>query len=246
MLLTAEHLVKRYPHRTGSFKRVAGWLTAVDDVSLEIHPGETVGLVGESGSGKTTLARLLAGLIAPTAGEVRFHGRSLSMIFQSPLLSLDPRMRVADLIAEPLVIRKVARGSALRTQVTELVEEVGLDAGLAARRPHELSGGQRQRVAIARALALRPELILCDEPVASLDVTIQRQILELLLRLQARHRMAYLFISHHLGVVGAVAHRILVMHQGRIVETGDNPALFHHPQHPYTQTLLASVIPPKA
>jgi len=259
-ILVAEHLVKRYPHGTGPLKRVTGWTTTVDDVSLAIAPGEAVGLVGESGSGKTTLARLLAGLLTPTSGEVRFRGcplsrlsqegrrvfhRAVQMVFQSPLLSLDPRMRVRDLVAEPLLIHRLASGRTLQDRVAALLHEVGLDPTLEMRRPHELSGGQRQRVAIARALALRPDLILCDELVASLDVTVQRQIIELLIRLQARHQMAYLFISHHLGVVGAIAHRIHVMRQGQTVEVGDNPGLFQNPRHPYTQALLASVTPPR-
>ena len=162
------------------------------------------------------------------------------MIFQSPLLSLDPRWRVGDSVAEPLRVQRSLAGPAVAEQIAYWLEVVGLDPALAARYPRELSGGQRQRVAIARALVLRPALIICDEPVASLDLSVQRQILELLLRLQAEYRLAYLFISHHLGVVSAVAHRVVVMYQGRFVEQGSNPALFQHPTHPYTKTLLAS------
>ena len=253
-VITAQGVTKLY--RAGAWwGRSAQPTRAVDDVTLAIAPGETVGLVGESGCGKSTLARLLAGLVAPTAGDVRYRGRSLAalsaeetrrfrrdvqMIFQSPVLSLDPRWRVRDSVAEPLRIHGLSTGRALAEQVDHWLEVVGLDPALGARCPRELSGGQRQRVAIARALVLRPALIICDEPVASLDLSVQRQILELLLRLQADYQMAYLFISHHLGVVGAVAHRILVMYQGRLVEAGDNPTLFQHPIHPYTKTLLAS------
>lgn len=259
-ILAAHEVVKHYPRRKGWLRQVTGWIRAVDGVSLEIRPGESVGLVGESGCGKSTLARLLTGLVRPTSGEVRFRGiplhrlsaedrrqfrRSVQIIFQSPLLSLNPLMRVREIVAEPLRIHHLSRGRRLHHQVDELLHEVGLEPTLATRFPRHLSGGQRQRVALARALALRPELILCDEAVASLDLSVQRQMLELLLRLQATHHLAYLFISHHLGVVGAIAHRVLVMTMGRIVETGDNPAIFHAPQHPYTQTLLASVTPPQ-
>ncbi len=244
-LLAARGLVKTY--RTGgTWGRAPQVVRAVDGVTLEIAPGETVGLVGESGCGKSTLARLLAGLLTPTAGQVESRGRArdVQMIFQSPLLSLDPRWRVGDSVAEPLRIHRLATGRALAEQVAHWLTVVGLDPALASRTPRELSGGQRQRVAIARALVLRPAVIICDEPVASLDLSVQRQILELLLRLQAEYRIAYLFISHHLGVVSAVAHRVLVMYQGRLVEEGGNPALFQHPAHPYTRTLLASVVPP--
>ena len=255
-LLAAQHLVKRYPHRTAITRQVRGWVQAVDDVSLELRPGEAVGLVGESGCGKSTLARLLVGLIPPTSGEVRFRNRPLAaltrterrefhravqMIFQSSQASLNPRLRVWESIAEPLQVHRLVKTHELRGRVGDLLTEVGLDSSLAERFPHALSGGQRQRVAIARALATRPALIVCDEPVASLDLSIQQQILQLLIQLQARHGIAYLFISHHLGVVSAIAHRVLVMYLGRLVEVGENPALFRDPRHPYTQGLLASV-----
>jgi len=258
-LLSVHQVVKRYARRTGWPRRARGWVHAVDDVTLEIWAGETVGLVGESGCGKSTLARLLVGLARPTAGEVRFRNqpliamsrteargfhRSVQMIFQSPLMSLNPRMRIKDIVAEPLRIHRLADGQRLRARVAGLLEEVGLEAVLSNRYPHELSGGQRQRVAIARALAVRPALIVCDEPVASLDLSVQMQILRLLLRLQDAHHMTYVFISHHLGVVGAIAHRVLVMYLGRIVEVGENPAIFQHPLHPYTQALIASVLQP--
>ncbi len=251
-LLAADGLSKRYRRRTG-------WLTAVDQVSLELSPGQTIGLVGESGCGKSTLARLLVGLLPPTAGTIRFRGtpltnlipaqrrefhRAVQIIFQSSATSLNPRLRVQELIAEPLRIHWPVDGPALRTRVARLLEEVGLETSLTQRFPRELSGGQRQRVAIARALAVEPALLICDEPVSSLDVTIQAKILDLLTRLQATHHTALLFISHHLGVIRAVAHQTLVMYLGRVVEAAPTAELLGHPQHPYTQALVASVTRP--
>jgi oligopeptide/dipeptide ABC transporter ATP-binding protein len=232
-------------------------LHAVDGVSLDIAPGETLSLVGESGSGKSTIGRLLVGLIPPTAGRIKLFGqtitapqtrqqlaavrRRLQFVFQDPYGSLDPRMRVGDSIAEPLdVTRGVTR--AQRTQrVAELLEMVGLPRDSADRYPHEFSGGQRQRIGIARALALRPEFVVCDEPVSSLDVSMQAQIVNLLLDLQERFGLSYLFISHDLAVVRCMSSRIAVMYAGSIVELAPRSALYAAPQHPYTQALLAAV-----
>ena len=255
-LLSVQRLVKHYPHQPGLLRRTEGWVRAVDDVSFDLLPSDTVGLVGESGCGKSTLAKLLVGLLAPTNGAILFNGhplssfsrehwqafrRSVQVIFQSPMLSFNPRMTIGESLAEPLVVQRVATGAALRQRVSGLLSEVGLEPSLATRFPSELSGGQRQRAAIARALALKPALIICDEPVASLDLSVQRQVLELLDRLQRDHGITYLFISHHLGVVSTLAHRVLVMYLGRIVEQAENPAIFQNPRHPYTQALVASV-----
>ncbi|MBI4313628.1 MAG: ABC transporter ATP-binding protein [Candidatus Omnitrophica bacterium] len=253
-LLSASHLTKRYPYRPGLLRQTKGWIHAVDGVSLEIFPGETAGLVGESGCGKSTLAKLLAGLLAPTQGSVFYKGKplnrltrdekrefqcSVQFVFQSSSASLNPRMRIGDSIAEPLRIQKRGTARTLRKTVSGLLEEVGLEAGWSNRLPGELSGGQRQRVAIARALALRPALILCDEPVASLDAVVQKQIIHLLEKLQAGRGMAYLIISHNLETVAAMADRVDVMYLGRIVETSSAQELFDKPMHPYTQALLA-------
>ena len=231
---------------------------AVDGVSLAVGAGETLGLVGESGCGKSTLARLACGLLQPTQGEVRVAGldvrdgssaarlaraRAVQMVFQDPYASLNPRKRIGVQLAEPLRLHGLVEPSGETARVAQLLEQVGLQPGSAMRYPHELSGGQRQRVAIARALALQPRLLICDEPVSALDVSIQAQILNLLRDLKASLGLSYLFISHDLRVIRYMADRIAVMLQGRIVELGDTDALWERPAHDYTRRLLASLPP---
>ena len=244
---------------------------AVDDVSLDIQAGETLGLVGESGSGKSTLGRLILRLIEPTSGGIHFEGRDLiaassremrhlrrdmQIIFQDPFASLDPRFRVEDIIAEPLIIHEqreehdfsragsgvsenaASAAGGMRSQVTDLLRAVGLDESARLRYPHEFSGGQRQRIGIARALALRPKLIVCDEPVSALDVSVGAQIINLLAQLQRDFGLTYLFISHSMPVVRYLATRIAVMYKGKIVEVGDTDLITSNPVHPYTRSLL--------
>ena len=233
-------------------------LRAVDEVTLSLQPGETLGLVGESGCGKTTLARLALRLLEPSAGRIRFEGRDIShlreaelrplrrrfqAVFQDPFSSLNPRMRVGEIVAEPLRNFSVG-GSERRRRAAELLETVGLPADAARRYPHAFSGGQRQRIGIARALALSPRLIVCDEAVSALDVSVQAQILNLRAELQRRLDLALLFISHNLAVVRHVSHRVAVMYLGRLIELADEPAIFARPLHPYTQALLAAVPQP--
>lgn len=227
----------------------------MEDVSLSIREGETLGLAGESGCGKTTLARILLGLLPPTSGQVFFEGREITqkngwtsalrrkiqIIFQDPFSSLNPRMRVGEIVGEPMVIHGLASGKALHRRVGTLLEKVGLDSRAAGRYPHEFSGGQRQRIGIARALTLSPRLIIADEPVSALDVSIQSQILNLLKDLQKEMRVAYLFIAHDLSVVKYISHRVAVMCQGRIVECEKTERLFESPSHPYTRRLLQSI-----
>jgi ABC-type oligopeptide transport system ATPase subunit len=230
-----------------------GVVRAVDDISLKIEPGETLGLVGESGSGKSTLGRLVLRLIEPTSGRILFQGRDLlavghgemrrlrrdmQIVFQDPFGSLDPRMRVADIIAEPLIIHEGRNASAQRMRVAELLRAVGLDESAARRFPHEFSGGQRQRVVIARALALRPKFIVADEPVSALDVSVGAQIVNLLAQLQRDFGLTYLFISHSMPVVRYLATRIAVMYRGKIVEVGTTEQITTQPVHPYTRSLL--------
>jgi oligopeptide transport system ATP-binding protein len=238
------------------FPTLKGVVRAVDGVDLDVAEGETLGLVGESGCGKSTTARGIAHLIRPTEGSVRFEGRDLSalpprelrltrrrmqMVFQDPYASLDPRMTVLDIVGEPLRNYRIARGRELRDRVRALLERVGLDPDFERRYPHEFSGGQRQRIGIARALALEPVLLLCDEPVSALDVSIAAQILNLLEDLQRELRLAYLFISHDLAVVRHVSDRVAVMYLGRIVETAPADLLYAEPLHPYTEALLSAV-----
>lgn len=233
----------------------AGTRPVLADICLTIAPGETLGLVGESGAGKTTLSRAVLGLLSPSQGRVRVFGRDplganraerkamrrrVQMVFQDPYASLNPRMTVGTALEEPLVVHGLGRPARRRERVEELMRMVGLDPGLAGRRPAQLSGGQRQRVAIARALAVGPSLLLCDEPVSALDVSIQAQILNLLKRLQAELRLSMLFISHDLSVIRFIAHRVAVIRDGRIVEQGDKHAVLDRPAHPYTRELLAS------
>jgi oligopeptide transport system ATP-binding protein len=259
-LLEAEDLQRHYPVTRGLLGgRRIGTVRAVDGVSFVLHRGETLGLVGESGCGKSTLARLILRLIEPSAGTLRFDGqditamtgeplrrlrRSMQMIFQDPFASLNPRMTVAELLEEPLLVHGIGDRAARRERVGELLALVGLADHHAARHPHEFSGGQRQRIGIARALAVQPSLVVCDEPVSALDVSIQAQIVNLLGELQQRLRLSYLFIAHDLAVVKHVADRVAVMYLGRILEIGPADSLFADPRHPYTRALIAAV--PKA
>jgi len=255
-LLQVRNLCTYFPIRSGLLRRVTGQLKAVDDVSFDLDSGHTLGLVGESGCGKSTLARTILRLIKARSGSVHFDGqdlmtlprrqlrhkrRSMQIIFQDPVGSLNPRLRVGSIVGEPLRVHRIGSGQERKDRVHALLEECGLPAKASQRFPHEFSGGQRQRIGIARALALDPQLIVCDEPTSALDVSIQAQILNLLQDLQARHRLAYLFISHDMAVISHVCDRIAVMHQGRIVEMGQRDQVVNSPQHPYTQQLLAAV-----
>jgi peptide/nickel transport system ATP-binding protein/oligopeptide transport system ATP-binding protein len=258
-LLKVTDLKVHYPIRGGVFRRPAGAVKAVDGVSFAINSGETFALVGESGCGKSTTGYATLGMVRPTAGEVAFLGadlarldagalrhaqRDMQIIFQDPFSSLDPKMSVGDSIGEPLLVRGVLRGSALASRVAELLALVGLQPQHASRYPHEFSGGQRQRIVIARALALQPKLIVCDEPVSALDVSIRSQILNLLMRLQRELGVTYLFISHDLSVVRHISDRVAVMYLGHIVEEAPTDRLFAAPTHPYTQALLSAILLP--
>ena len=266
VLARVRDLCVHFPiRREGMFARGSDTLRAVDGVDFEIRRGETLGLVGESGCGKSTTGRALLQLLRPTAGTVEFGGveltglwarrfgawrwrpelremrKRMQMIFQDPYASLDPRMTVEDIVAEPLVTFGLASGDALRREVQALLARVGMDPRYVRRYPHEFSGGQRQRIGIARALALKPELVVCDEPVSALDVSIQSQILNLLAELQRELGLTYLFIAHDLAVVRHLSSRIAVMYLGRIVEIGDAEAVCERPAHPYTKALLSAV-----
>lgn len=256
-LLEVDHLKVHFPVKRGLFSRVEGWIKAVDDVSLTLAPGETLGLVGESGCGKTTLGRAIIRLVESTAGAIRFEGaditrmrgadlrarrRQFQMIFQDPYGSLNPRMTIEEIIGEAIDIHRLtATAQARRKRICELLEAVGLNAAQAGRYPHEFSGGQRQRIGIARALAVEPKLIVCDEPVSALDVSVQAQIINLLEDLQHQRGLAYLFISHDLAVVEHISHRVMVMYLGKVVELADAAEIVRHPRHPYTQALLSAV-----
>jgi oligopeptide transport system ATP-binding protein len=256
-LLEVEHLSRSFTVRRGLLlARTVGQVAAVDDVSFTLARGETLGLVGESGSGKSTTARLVLRLLDPSAGRIRFDGtditaltgtplrrfrRRMQIVFQDPFASLDPRQTVGAIIGEPLLLHRPGSAAAHRARVAELLSLVGLSEAQARRYPHEFSGGQRQRIGIARALAAEPELIICDEPVSALDVSIQAQVLNLLRDLQERLGLAYLFITHDLAVVRHVAHRVAVMRQGRIVELAPTESLFTAPADPYTRSLIAAM-----
>src|SRR6187551_280193 len=256
-LLEVRDLVKRFPVKRGLFfERTVDYVEAVGGVSFDIAAGETLGLVGESGSGKSTTGYCVLQLMRPTSGSVRFEGRELTelsgeelrrvrrnaqIVFQDPYASLDPRMTVGNIVAEPLVVHDVGTRRDRRARVRELLDVVGFDPVYVNRYPHEFSGGQRQRIGIARALALSPRLIVCDEPVSALDVSIQAQIINLLKDLQAEFGIAYLFISHDLAVVRTMSDRIAVMNQGKLVEIGTADQVFHEPKDEYTKTLFAAV-----
>ncbi|MFQ5507014.1 MAG: ABC transporter ATP-binding protein, partial [Planctomycetota bacterium] len=256
-LLEVEHLKKFFPVRRGVFSRVVGHVKAVDDVSFTVGRGETVGLVGESGCGKTTVGRTILRLIKPTAGSAVFEGQDIfgldrvelrelrqqmQIIFQDPYSSLNPRMTVAGIVGESLMVHGIcADRTEAREQVGELLERVGLSPLYVNRYPHEFSGGQRQRIGVARALALNPKFIVCDEAVSALDVSIQAQIINLLMDLQEDLGLSYLFIAHDLSVVRHIANRILVMYLGQVVEIARTEDLFERPSHPYTKALLSAI-----
>ncbi|MCL6517553.1 dipeptide ABC transporter ATP-binding protein [Alicyclobacillus sp.] len=255
-LLEVRDLKTYYPIRSGLLQRVTGYVRAVDGVSFSIEDGETLGLVGESGSGKSTTGRSILRLTEPTSGEVWFEGRNLltlgdrqmrevrrhlQIIFQDPYASLDPRMTVGQILEEPLLVHGVTDRGERRRRVQELLEVVGLSAYHMHRYAHEFSGGQRQRIGIARALALRPKLVVADEPVSALDVSIQSQVLNLMQDLQEQFQLTYLFIAHDLSVVRHISTRIGVMYLGRLVELGPADAVYDEPLHPYTQALLSAV-----
>jgi peptide/nickel transport system ATP-binding protein/oligopeptide transport system ATP-binding protein len=256
-LLELEHVYKRFPVKQGVFSRARGEVHAVEDVSLTVYKGETLGIVGESGCGKSTTARLMTRLLDPTAGKITLDGRDIThvsqramrplrremqMIFQDPYSSLNPRKTVGQIIGEPFRIHKTEKD--VRQRVRELIARVGLNPEHFNRYAHEFSGGQRQRIGVARALALQPKLIVCDEPVSALDVSIQAQILNLLKDLQDEFDLTYVFISHDLSVIRQVADRIAVMYVGRIVELSEAEQLYEHPRHPYTGALLSAVPKP--
>lgn len=256
-LLEVQNLKVHFPVKRGALRRARDFVKAVDDVSFSIAPGETLGLVGESGCGKTTLGRAIVRLVEPTAGKILFEGqdlaplsgaalrarrRQLQMIFQDPYSSLNPRLTVEDIIGEAIDLHEGSEARSARSKrIAELLRAVGLDAAYALRYPHEFSGGQRQRIGIARALAVQPKLIVCDEPVSALDVSVQAQIINLLQDLQQQHGIAYLFIAHDLAVVEHISNRVLVMYLGKVVELAEAKDVIRAPKHPYTQALISAV-----
>ncbi|MGW4904687.1 ABC transporter ATP-binding protein [Streptomyces albidoflavus] len=257
-ILEVHHLVKHFPLTQGIvFRRQVGAVKAVDGVSFDLHQGETLGIVGESGCGKSTVARMLVHLERPTGGEIRYKGedvsrlsgralkavrRNIQMVFQDPYTSLNPRMTVGDIIGEPYEIHpEVAPKGSRRKRVQELLDVVGLNPEYINRYPHQFSGGQRQRIGIARGLALRPEIIVADEPVSALDVSVQAQVVNLLEHLQDQFDLSYVFIAHDLSIVRHISDRVAVMYLGKIVETGTDEEIYQHPTHPYTQALLSAV-----
>lgn len=256
MLVQVENLKKYFPIRAGVFQQKVGDVKAVDGVSFDIHSGETLGLVGESGCGKTTIGRAILRVYQPTSGEVFFDGKPLSkmkneqmrlmrrrmqMIFQDPYSSLNPRLTAGEIVGEPIDIHSLACGVEKQRRVFELFDLVGLSKEFSKRYPHEFSGGQRQRLGLARALALTPEFIVCDEPIAALDVSIQAQIINLLQELQKQLHLTYLFIAHDLSVVQHISDRVIVMYVGKIMEVADRDTLYRSARHPYTKALLSAV-----
>jgi peptide/nickel transport system ATP-binding protein len=264
LLLDIRDLKKHFPMRQGMWRRSSGAVKAVDGIDFFVRKGETLGLVGESGCGKTTAGRTIMRLLAPTAGEIRFNDPNLGwvnlekmsrqellkvrpnmqIIFQDPFSSLDPRMTVERIVAEPLVINRVAHGQELRDRVADLLRVVGMRPEYMSRYPHAFSGGQRQRLGIARALALNPRLIVCDEAVSALDVSIQAQVLNLLEDLQVQFNLTYVFIAHDLSVVEHISDRVAVMYVGKLVELAETDELYYHPKHPYTEALMAALPKP--
>lgn len=255
-LVEVQELRKWFPIKKGFLKRTVGYVKAVDGLSFSINKGETLGIVGESGCGKSTMGRTLLRLLEPTSGRIFFEGeditclkkeslrekrRDMQIIFQDPFASLDPRMSVGSIISEPLKVHKVLTGKELDDRVTQLLGEVGLNPDYASRYPHEFSGGQRQRVGIARALALKPKLIVCDEAVSALDVSVQGQIINLLQELKERFSLTYIFIAHDLGVVRHISDRVVVMYLGKILEMAEKDELYENPLNPYTKALLQAV-----
>lgn len=255
-ILEVQNVKKYFPIKKGLLLREVGQVKAVDDVSFTVQKGETLGLVGESGCGKSTLGRTLIRLYEPTAGEIQFQGidflkvkgeklrkmrQNIQMIFQDPYASLDPRMTVGQILAQPFEIHGMLSGKERITRIKQLLETVGLKASHINRYPHEFSGGQRQRISIARAVALNPSLVIADEPVSALDVSIQAQVLNLMKDLQEKLNLTYVFISHDLSVIEHLCDRIAVMYLGKIVEIAPRDVLFNNPQHPYTQALIAAI-----
>lgn len=255
-VLEVAGLKNHFPIKKGLLRRNAGYVYAVDGVDFSIAEGETLGLVGESGCGKSTVARTVLRLVEPTAGSIKLNGcdithlgkaamrphrREMQIIFQDPFASLDPRMSAGDIVGEPMLVHRVARGKDLAERVAALFQQVGLRPAQMRVFPHEFSGGQRQRICIARALALNPKLIVGDEPVSALDVSIQAQVINLMVDLQQEKHLSYLFIAHDLAVVEHISHRIAVMYLGKIVESADKKTLFSRPLHPYTEALLSAV-----
>jgi peptide/nickel transport system ATP-binding protein/oligopeptide transport system ATP-binding protein len=255
-LVEVVDLVKHFPVKMGVMQRTGAWVQAVDHVSFEVRKGETLGLVGESGCGKTTVGRLILRLIDPTSGTIRFDGaditgltgsklrpyrRRMQIIFQDPFASLDPRQPIGDSIGEGLRIHKLGSAQERRAKVARMMDLVGLQPYHARRYPHEFSGGQRQRIGIARALVLEPDLIICDEPVSALDVSIQAQVLNLLKTLQRELGLTYVFVAHNMGVVEHISDRVAVMYLGRVVELADRRDLFRKQEHPYTEALMSAI-----